>query len=432
MSVGLLARPLAHAVIEVLPVAYRGPIALALGILALAYLLATNSKQFRLRVPGFDLYYAHPLNPQVRRDSSLQGNARFELTPVDALAPWTNSGRNIVVLCLSGGAYRSAFWSSIVIDHLASKNPNFRNSVHLITGASGGMVAGAYLAAMQAEGSDEPVTDRIEADTRESLKLEGRAFPIARDSLSAVAQWLVKWDLRDLFLFGTSRIDRGMVLERSWRTIDKVTFAELGLGHPSLIVAPMLVETGAPALFSNLDLLEVRNRQGEEPDKTSLEMFRSFPEARRKCKLSTAVRLNASFPYISPAVGLPFEPERRAVDAGYYDNFGVDLATDYLGSASVFKAITTSSSRVLIIEVRAFPSDAPTPVITPLARALQFLTTPAEGISTARGSSQAFRNGQVWTRLWQDTRRQTRIGTTITPRSAESRSARSRPAATFQ
>ena len=36
--------------------------------------------------------------------------------------------------------------------------------------------------------------------------------------------------------------------------------------------------------------------------------------------------MNASFPYISPAVSLPVDPPRRVVDAGYYDNYGVNLA----------------------------------------------------------------------------------------------------------
>ena len=36
--------------------------------------------------------------------------------------------------------------------------------------------------------------------------------------------------------------------------------------------------------------------------------------------------MNASFPYISPAVSLPVDPPRRVVDAAYYDNYGVNLA----------------------------------------------------------------------------------------------------------
>jgi len=40
--------------------------------------------------------------------------------------------------------------------------------------------------------------------------------------------------------------------------------------------------------------------------------------------------MNASFPLVSPGVSLPTTPPRRVVDAGYYDNHGVNLAAMWL------------------------------------------------------------------------------------------------------
>ena len=149
----------------------------------MAYSLITNGQPFRYKVPGFD--YAGTANPQVPGDVFRNRNSPGDtpqqpptLDPTKALAYWKD--KKLVVLCLSGGAYRATFWSSIVIDHLAKTHPTFKKSVHLITGASGGMVAGAYFAAMQAKAIAGDVTTRIEEETRTALKDEGRALPNCR------------------------------------------------------------------------------------------------------------------------------------------------------------------------------------------------------------------------------------------------------------
>jgi hypothetical protein len=106
------------------------------------------------------------------------------------------------------------------------------------------------------------------------------------------------------------------------------------------------------------------------------------------------VRLNATFPYVSPAISLPTRPERRPVDAGYYDNYGIDLLTAYLDQEDVRAFAREHCAGIAVIQVRAFPSSAPTPPASGLGRALQFLTSPVEALFNARQSSQMFRNDQ--------------------------------------
>ena len=43
----------------------------------------------------------------------------------------------------------------------------------------------------------------------------------------------------------------------------------------------------------------------------AIEFFRLFPESRARFHLSTAARMNATFPFLSPAVSLPTRPPRR-------------------------------------------------------------------------------------------------------------------------
>lgn len=85
---------------------------------------------------------------------------------------------------------------------------------------------------------------------------------------------------------------------------------------------------------------------------SGVELFRLFPGARTKFQTGTAARVNASFPYLSPGVSLPTYPPRRLVDAGYYDNYGVNLAAVWLANNQ--QAIRDNTSGVVVIEIRAY------------------------------------------------------------------------------
>jgi hypothetical protein len=167
-----------------------------------------------------------------------------------------------------------------------------------------------------------------------------------------------------------------------------------------LLISPMLVETGAVALFTNLDLDHLRKTAldaegpGAARNKSSVEVFKAFPGTHARASVATAVRLSATFPYVSPAVSLPTRPDRRAVDAGYYDNYGIDLLTAYLEQDAVLDFARAHCRGVAVIQVRAFPSGLLTREATSRQRAFHFLTSPVEGIFAARQSSQMFRNDQ--------------------------------------
>ena len=78
----------------------------------------------------------------------------------------------------------------------------------------------------------------------------------------------------------------------------------------------------------------------EYPDVASVsavELFRLFgEECRNSLKLATAVRMNATFPYVTSSITLPVDPPRHVVDAGYYDNYGVNLAAAWIASHRVW------------------------------------------------------------------------------------------------
>ena len=159
-------------------------------------------------------------------------------------------------------------------------------------------------------------------------------------------------------------------------------------------------------------------------------LFRRFPDAQRSFALKTAARMSASFPYILPAVSLPTDPPARIVDAGYYDNFGVNLAAAWAYANR--KWIIANTSGLALIQINAFPrgsqaarrrrrsTDIVSPLrgLTPRGRGArdgrrrrrqeeprlpsQWLTSPLEGGAAARDWSMYYRNEEQL-RLLDDT-----------------------------
>src|SRR5262249_23070434 len=147
-----------------------------------------------------------------------------------------------------------------------------------------------------------------------------------------VVQQLIFGDLPGVILPVSRGHDRGIELERQWTTLN-TTFLQLSDGEkegwrPSLIVSPMVVESGRRLLISNLDLSRLAETKPLDPilvkdqsspeaevariySRSAIEFFRMFPDARATFSLSTAVRMSATFPFASPAVSLPMDVPRR-------------------------------------------------------------------------------------------------------------------------
>ena len=411
------------------------------GAAFLAYMwLKGRLAPFRYRIPGIPArYYQSPLMPGSATDEPEAALVK----PEQALKAWQDRRQGgagpekprLVLVALSGGGYRATFWAALVLDRLLGRDrrlgtghkmaaddaagrhlDGLTESIRFIAGASGGMVTGGYLAALCAQadgGGRQSLVQMIEADIdayqRQSPPIappgmpapKAQPVPVKRDSLSALALQLLH-DLGHLFRASSITQDRGRVLQAHWATLDQpfsaLRDAEARGTRPATIFSPMLVESGAPLFISNLDLGDLRTHfyrgQQSDADEHSAELFRMLPGAHADdgMTLATAARLSASFPYVLPAVSLPRIPHRRVVDAGYYDNYGIDALTRLLNSDKLRDWVITNCSGVLVIALRAFPDDPRTKPAKPGARLFWWLTSPIEAMFNARGSSQTFRN----------------------------------------
>jgi hypothetical protein len=422
---GLLAT--AYAVIAyIYPWSFQGATTLVVLIAALWFALINNNP-YKLRFPEMDAYYPKgslgllPLRPRV--DAIVEdfatggglGRPRMVRDEV-ALENWaaTMGGAakpKLAIVSVSGGALRSGLWVSIVLDRLEKQIPGFGHHVRLITGASGGMVGAGYYLIHRKRVINVPGTPTAAGPYRPSEWV----LSIPRDSLEPVARFIA---LRDPFLAFLPRItadDRGIRLEQSWTDL-AIPFRDLAADEeagriPSMILSPLMIEDGRRLLISNLDLGPLIGSAGSEiagdgPDHadrlyslSALEFYRLFPEA-TEFRLGTGVRMNASFPYVSPAVSLPTDPTRRIFDAGGYDNYGIQVSSAWIHKN--FDWLLANTSGVVLVQIRDSISndarlgvaDLPSGWLDRLFRGFRFFTSAPEAAESARTASAMFRNDE--------------------------------------
>ncbi len=388
-----------------------------------------NRDSYKLTFPKMEMYYPSgttglvALREAVARIYRCWGNIPAQpaggATLIDdwsSLEAWRkrfpagSEKPKLAVISVSGGATRSAYWVATVLDRLEAEIPGLSDHVRIISGASGGMVGTAFYVKELKNRRDDP--------TRPPKRYKDL---IPYNSIRPVARFIALRDLWRSLLPVRWTLDRGIVLENTWGgspdggikvPIQEFVASEAVGEIPSLIFSPMMVDDGRRLLISNLDLWNLSNAGGSQitendPGKnphayslTAFEFFRLFPMA-KDFLVSTAVRMSASFPYVSPAVNLPTDPPRRVVDAGYYDNYGVQVSSAWLQKHADW--LVENTSGVVLIQIRDAISqkerlevaDAPTGFLATIARGFQFFTSPLDAADKARYTVTAFQDDQA-------------------------------------
>jgi hypothetical protein len=231
-----------------------------------------------------------------------------------------------------------------------------------MTGASGGMLAAAYfreLARLKDNGS------MINLQNKEYLD------NISEDLLNPVFSSLIARDLispSQKFTFGHYRYvkDRGYAFEEKLnrntenvldRPIGFYKEAESKAEIPLMILSStvtrdfkkMLVST-QPLSFMMQPQLTDSSSKITGPDAIDFAaLFKN--EDPMNLRMLTALRMNATYPYILPSVWLPSRPVIDVMDAGLRDNLGEETSLRFL---NVFKDWLNENTRgVLVIQVRS-------------------------------------------------------------------------------
>jgi hypothetical protein len=258
-----------------------------------------------------------------------------------------------IVVAASGGGIQSAAWTARVLTGLDELVPDFQSRVRMISAVSGGSVGTMNVMASWPDcgpplaGTEEGGFD-ANAASRES-------------SLHAVGWGLVFKDLPRTFapFLSSPLVDRGSVLEDAWKREARLQRQPPAEGPllaswrrniaerlcPGVVYNAMAVETGQPMLFSTIGLPQ------------SLQTFDFYRRYEgRDLAVTTAVRLSAGFPYVSPASRADVDDDdsrkhyTHIVDGGYFDNYGISTLVNVV-NAGLTNAVAPPGRRLLIIEI---------------------------------------------------------------------------------
>lgn len=266
----------------------------------------------------------------------------------------------LILMMTSGGGLRSAVWTYDVMNYLDSiSNNRFCRQLHMITGASGGMVGAAYYRSLKLE-------QRLSSDFKwESAKFRSK---IASDLLNNVA---LSASVNDLFLRLPKFTYKGKIYskDRAYAfeiQLNKNTDGLLGYPFsyfkkyerqaliPIMIFSPTIVNDGRRLLMSSQSLAFLSHASGDMRLTDSYENidFNTFFNNNEvgDVRLSTALRMNATFPYILPMTSLPTSPEICVMDAGIRDNNGVKTTLEYIYELRDW--IKENTSGVVIVQMR--------------------------------------------------------------------------------
>ena len=324
------------------------------------------------RNKAFGLDYTNPSRPEYSLHSleAMNTPAKIEADKNNMLAilnRWKQrQGEDkpmMVVFNFSGGGVRSAAFAMNILQELDSiSRGTIMKKTVLISGASGGMLAAAYfreLARLKAAGENINLQNKMYVnDISQDLLNPVFSSMIARDLLSPVQKFSV----------GPYRYvkDRGYAFEQQLNDnthglLDKnIGFykSEERDAHIPLMILNSVITRDLRKLMVCTQPLSFM-MQATFTDSTSkisgpdavdfAAMFKD--ENPMNLRFLTALRMNATYPYILPNVWLPSSPVIDVMDAGLRDNYGQETSLRFL---NVFKDWIKQNTRgVLIIQVRA-------------------------------------------------------------------------------
>ena len=263
----------------------------------------------------------------------------------------------MVIINTSGGGLRSALWSTSSLMRADSIcEGELLNHTVLMTGSSGGMIGSSLVRESMLEDQKEAITQK--------------EHQISSDLLNPVMLTIATNDLfirYQKFEEGNSCFtkDRAYAFEKQLnsntngvfdKSLGDYTKEEAEANIPLMVLAPSIVNDGRRLVISATPMSylcqngsdQVVNGQMFAED---IEFQRFFAEQDAlNLKWSSALRMNATFPYVLPVTSLPSEPQIGVMDAGLRDNFGLKTTYQFLYTFKDW--INENTSGVVILQVR--------------------------------------------------------------------------------
>ena len=308
--------------------------------------------------------------------------------------------RTLVVVTCPGGGIHAAAWAAFVLDQLCEEYPEFRNSICVVSGVSGGSVGSYLFVAHQYQDK----LGEFEIGSKTS------SFDLAtQSSLEPIAFGMMSDDLYGSIYHRLSSVDRGQrledsILKRVPETQQRKTmgqWGDLALAGvlPIVIFNSTDAATGRRVLF---DTIPTPRRETEVGKTSRPYNYRELLSGKVDVSPATAVRTSATFPYVSPFTrpsnASPTGEGVAICDGGYVDNEGIVTAVDWIDFVlkrwyPIRKSDDCPFRRVLLLRIA--PASTVDGLIPSKKRGIfpsfRWLAGPFETIVNVRGASQAER-----------------------------------------
>lgn len=265
----------------------------------------------------------------------------------------------------SGGGLRAMLWTLVCMQHVDSLlGGTLMDRTALMAGSSGGLIGAAYYRQLHLVGSENGSVDRNDPQLRREVSndmLNPMGFSFVTNDMFVRYRKVKDGDKR-------YTLDRGHTFEKRLNSntrglldvrLGGLAAAEREARIPMLAITPTSINDGRRLLIGSMPMAHLTRIVPEahvlnagEPE--AIEFRRLFAEQDAdSLKLTTALRMNASFPYITPIVSLPSEPPMRVMDAGVRDNYGYRVTLAFLHQHR--RWIAEHTSGVVILQLRDTP-----------------------------------------------------------------------------
>ncbi|MCO5274203.1 MAG: hypothetical protein M9900_04715 [Flavobacteriales bacterium] len=377
-------------------------VTLGIAVVVVLNLLSLKTQDFLYDTQAYGIDYSAP--PATYTRDVIHAMATDERTAQEdaqahraTLEQWLRNNQELphagekpplVIINTSGGGSRAMLWTFRCLQVADSLlNGQLMQRSALLTGSSGGLIGATYYRQLHlAADQGKPV----DPDDRQHLER------MAEDLLNPVAFSLVTNDMfiryRKVHDGGrTYTLDRGYAFESRLDALTggllnirlrDMAAAERRAETPMLVLSPAIVNDGRRLVISALPAAWLTNIKPQGPvhaevEPESIEFQRLFTNHDPgNLKLTSALRMNATFPYITPVVTLPSAPPMRVMDAGARDNYGYRTTLAFLRTYHDW--LKENVGRVVVLVIRDKQQDLK---VQPTAGSLlSRLTAPVEGV----------------------------------------------------
>lgn len=273
----------------------------------------------------------------------------------------------IVFICASGGGHRAGMFTMAMLQAADSAcNGELMRKTVLMTGASGGMMGISYYRELYYQ----KLLNRIKG----SIYDPAYSYDVAKDLNSALTASITTNDLFypiRSFKMKENRYkkDRAYMWEFQFnintkqylkKSLSDYILPEKNAIIPMMLTYPVLTNDARYLLVASQGMrymMQPYSGNNNWIQKNQIEVdaidYQSFFEGFHPMDMpiTTAIRMNATYPWILPNPSFPSTPEFTTMDAGIRDNLGTGLSVRFI---SVFKNwIEKNTSGIVIVEIRS-------------------------------------------------------------------------------